>query len=221
MRYYPIYLDVRDRPCLVVGGGAVGTRKTRTLLRAGARVVVVSPEATPELDALAREDQIRLHRRPYADQDLADVFLVFGTTNDRRLNHKISADARQRGILCNIADQPDQGQFVLPSVVARGDLLISISTSGKSPALARRIRRQLEDEFGDEYARMLELLGVLRRRLLARGHDPRGHRQKFDALLDSDLKEWIRTGDTVRIDKFLQHAFGESVDWKELTGEKT
>jgi precorrin-2 dehydrogenase/sirohydrochlorin ferrochelatase len=219
MRYYPIYLDVRDRTCLVVGGGAVGTRKARTLLRAGARVVVVSPEATPELDTLARADRIRLHRRPYTDQYLADVFLVFGTTNDRRLNRKISADARQRGILCNIADQPDQGQFVLPSVVARGDLLISISTSGKSPALARRIRRQLEDEFGAEYARLLDLLGLLRRRLLARGHDPRGHREKFEALLDSDLKEWIRNGDTDRIDNYLQQAFGESVAWEDLDGE--
>ena len=218
MRYYPVYLDVRDRTCLVVGGGAVGTRKARTLLRAGARVTVVSPEVTADLEALAEEGRVRLHRRPYAADDMMDVFLVFGTTDNRALNRKISEDARHRGILCNIADQPDRGQFVLPSVVDRGDLLISISTSGKSPALARRIRRRLENDYGDEYALMIKLLGDLRRRLLAAGHDPRGHKQKFEALLDSDLLDWIRAGDAARIDQFLQAQFGTGVSWKALTG---
>ena len=218
MRYYPVYLDIRDRTCLVVGGGAVGTRKARTLLQAGARVVVVSPAVSPDLEALADENRIRLHRRPYSADDMADVFLVFGTTDDRALNRKISADAHRRGILCNIADQPDQGQFVLPSVVARGDLLISISTSGNSPALARRIRRRLENDYGEEYALMIDLLGTLRRRLLARGHDPRGHKQKFEALLDSDLLEWIRTGDKDRIRHYLAEHFEEVLDWEYVTG---
>ncbi len=217
MRYFPVNLDVRDRTCLVVGGGAVGTRKTRTLLRAGARVVVVSPEASADLETLAVEGRIRLHRRAYRAGDMADAFLVFGTTDDRDLNHRISADARQRGILCNIADQPDRGQFVLPPVVARGDLLIAISTSGKSPALARRLRCRLENAFGEEYALLIDLMGALRRRLLAGGHDPRGHKQKFDALLDSDLLDWIRDGDTDRIDQLLRSHFGAGVNWKGLT----
>lgn len=220
MRYFPICLDVRDRTCLVVGGGAVGTRKTETLLRAGARVVVVSPAATDRLSALGDEGRIRLHRRLYGAGDLVDVFLVFATTDDPDLNRRISADARRRNVLCNIADQPGQGQFVLPSVVARGDLLISISTSGKSPALARRIRRRLETEFGPEYARVVNLLGVLRRRLLAQGHDPRGHKQMFETLLDSDLMTWLRDGDTDRADAFLVRHFGESVDWEEINAER-
>ncbi len=217
MRYFPVNLDVRDRSCLVVGGGAVGTRKTRTLLRAGARVVVVSPDASAELKTLAVEGRIRLHRRAYRAGDLADVFLVFGTTDDRDLNRRISDDARRQGILCNIADQPDRGQFVLPSVVARGDLLIGISTSGKSPALARRIRRRLENAFGEEYAVLIDLLGALRRRLLNQGHDPRGHKQKFDALLDSDLLGFIRNGDVERIDRLLETHFGPGINWKGLT----
>ncbi len=217
MRYYPVYLDVRDRTCLVVGGGAVGTRKAQTLLRAGARVKVVSPDVTDKLKALADEHIICLHRRPYTADDLTDVFLAFGTTDDRALNRQISEDAGRRGILCNIADQPDRGQFVLPSVVARGDLLISVSTSGKSPALARRIRRRLEHEFGDEYAVLIKLLGVLRKRLLSEGHDPRGHKTKFETLLDSALLEWIRIGDTERIDRFLRRHFGETVDWDALS----
>ncbi len=220
MRYFPVNIDVRDRTCLVVGGGAVGTRKTKTLLRAGARVVVVSPEASADLEALAAENRIRLHRRAYSAGDMADAFLVFGTTDDRDLNRRISEDAHQQGILCNIADQPDRGQFVLPSVVARGDLLIAISTSGKSPALARRIRRRLESAFGEEYAMMIDLMGALRRRMLADGHDPRGHKQKFDALLDSDLLDWIRKGDADRIDQLLETHFGGGVNWEDLTGKE-
>jgi precorrin-2 dehydrogenase/sirohydrochlorin ferrochelatase len=221
MRYFPVYLDVRDRSCLVVGGGAVGTRKAQTLLRAGAQVTVVSPDVTDKLQALADDHQIRLRHRPYTTDDLADIFLVFGTTDDRDLNRRISEDAGRRGILCNIADQPDRGQFVLPSVVARGDLLISISTSGKSPALARRIRRRLEHEFGDEYAVMISLLGTLRQRLLRQGHDPRGHKAQFETLLDSELLEWIRNGDTERIDRFLRRHFGETVDWHALSPPET
>jgi precorrin-2 dehydrogenase/sirohydrochlorin ferrochelatase len=221
MRYFPVYLDVRDRTCLVVGGGAVGTRKAQTLVCAGARVTVVSPDATEKLRALAAEHKLRLHRRPYTADDLTDVFLAFGTTDDRELNRRISEDAGRRGILCNIADQPGRGQFVLPSVVARGDLLISISTSGKSPALARRLRRRLEHEFGDEYAVMIRLLGTLRKRLLRQGHDPRGHKAKFETLLDSELLEWIRSGDTERIDRFLCRHFGETVDWDALSQAET
>ena len=153
--------------------------------------------------------------------DLKGVFLAFGTTDDRDLNRRISEEAGRHGVLCNIADQPDRGQFVLPSVVARGDLLISISTSGKSPALARRIRRELEDEFGEEYAVLIDLLGTLRRRLLAQGHDPRGHKEKFDTLLNSELLEWIRTGDKDRIDRFLHRHFGEMVDWNERSPAET
>ncbi len=220
MRYFPVNIDVRDRTCLVVGGGAVGTRKTKTLLRAGARVVVVSPEASADLEALAAENRIRLHRRAYSAGDMADAFLVFGTTDDRDLNRRISEDAHQQGILCNIADQPDRGQFVLPSVVARGDLLIAISTSGKSPALARRIRRRLESAFGEEYAMLIDMMGALRRRMLADGHDPRGHKQKFDALLDSDLLDWIRNGDADRIDQLLETHFGGRVNWEDLTGKE-
>ena len=216
MRYYPIYLDVQGCVCLIVGGGAVGTRKAEALLKAGAQVAVVSPEVTPRLAALAKADQIRLHRRPYTRRDMEGAFLVFGTTDDRDLNRRVSEDANRLKVLCNMADQPDRGQFILPALVQRGDLLISVSTSGKSPALARRIRRQIENTYDTEYARMLDLLGALRRRLLDQGSDPRGHKKLFEVLLDSDLLEWIKAGDTVRIDQFLHQHFGETFDWKDL-----
>ncbi len=216
MRYFPVYLDILNRPCLVIGGGRVGTRKARTLLRAGARVTVVSPDATPQLEALAGEGRIRLHRRPYTDLDMEGVLLVFGTTDDRELNRKISEDAQRLGVWCNIADQPDRGQFVLPAVVSQGDLLISIATSGKSPALARRIRREIEITYGPEYARLLDLLGALRQRLLSQGHDPQGHKKLFEALLDSDLLDSIRAGDTQRIACCLQEHCGATIDWEDL-----
>ncbi len=216
MRYFPVYLDIQNRPCLVIGGGAVGTRKTRTLLRAGARVTVVSPDTTPQLAALAAEGRIRLHRRPYSGQDMEGVLLVFGTTDNPELNRRIGDDARRLGIMCNIADQPDRGQFVLPAVVARGDLLISIATSGKSPALARRIRREIEAAYGPEYAQLLDLLGALRQRLLSRSHDPQGHKKLFEALLDSDLLASIRAGDTERVESCLEKHCGDTVVWKDL-----
>ncbi len=216
MRYFPVYLDIQDRPCLVVGGGAVGTRKALTLLQAGARVTVVSPEATPQLASLAAEGRIRLKRRPYIDSGMENAILVFGTTDNRELNRRISENAQRLGVWCNIADQPERGQFVLPAVVARGDLLISIATSGKSPALARRIRREIESAYGPEYARLLDLLGALRQRLLSQGHDPQGHKKLFEALLDSDLLESIRTGDSARIECCLKEHCGDTVVWEDL-----
>ena len=216
MRYFPVCLDIQNRPCLVIGGGSVGTRKARTLLRAGARVTVVSPDATEQLADLAAEGRIRLQQRPYTARDMEGAFLVFGTTDNRELNRRIGDDARRLGVLCNIADQPDRGQFVLPAVVSRGDLLISIATSGKSPALARRIRREIEAAYGPEYAQLLDLLGALRQRLLSRGHDPQGHKKLFEALLDSNLLESIRAGDTERVESCLRKHCGDTVVWKDL-----
>ena len=118
---------------VIVGAGAIGLEMGSVWRRLGARVTVVSPEATPQLEALAAEGRIRLHRRPYTDLDMEGVFLVFGTTDNRELNRRISEDAQRLGVWCNIADQPDRGQFVLPAVVSRGDLLISIATSRSLP----------------------------------------------------------------------------------------
>ena len=142
MRYYPVQLDVQNRNCLVVGGGGVATRKVQTLLKCGARVTVVSPDTGSELKELARKGVIVLKTRGYRRSDVDHMFLVIGATDDRDLNLQIFNDAEALGRLCNIADQPEACNFILPSVVHQGDLVIAISTSGKSPAFAKQLRKR-------------------------------------------------------------------------------
>ncbi len=216
MRYYPIHLDVKNRNCLVVGGGAVGNRKVNTLLICGARVTVVSLDPTPQLKKLAAERSIILRERAYRSADLKGMFLVIGATDDEKLNRQISKDAEQIGILCNIADRPEACNFILPSIVQRGDLVITISTSGQSPALAKHIRRKMEAQFGGEYADFLLLMGAIRKKLLSQTHEPEAHKALFNQLIDSNLIELLRTGQKREVNLVLQRILGEGYRIEEL-----
>jgi precorrin-2 dehydrogenase/sirohydrochlorin ferrochelatase len=218
MRYYPVNLDVQDKECLVVGGGGVSERKVKSLLECGARVTVVSTIATERLQALASEGRIDLETKGYEPSDLEGKFLVIGATDNQETNEKISKDAAKRGLLCNIADRPAACSFVLPAIIRQGDLLIAISTSNKSPAVARRIRQNLEKEFGPEYATLLKLMGAIRRRLLSTGKSPEAHRQMFERLLDEGLLEMIRDNRIKDVDSLLDDVLGESYGWNELMG---
>ena len=208
MKYYPVNLNIQRQSCLVVGGGSVGTRKVKTLLDCGATVTVVSPEVTDMLSVLAEENRILLKQLPYQTSDLDGVFLVIGATDNRDMNRTIYDDARKQGKLCNIADQPDLCNFILPSVIERGDLIIAISTSGKSPAYARQLRKQLEAQFGPEHAGFLKLMGIVRKILLKRTRDPETHRQVFNSLIDHGLLECVRNGDKAAIDNMLISVLG-------------
>jgi precorrin-2 dehydrogenase/sirohydrochlorin ferrochelatase len=216
MHYYPVYLDMRGRNALVIGGGAVGSRKARTLLRAGARVTVVSPQASAAIRTLAAEGRLTWHQRPYRSADLEAMFLVFGATDDPDLNRRIQADAQQAHVLCNFADEPDRGHFILPSVVERGDLLVSISTCGKSPAVARRLRKDLEAYFGEEYAPFLQLMGAIRTWLLEKAHAPEDHRQLFSRLIDEGLLSMVKSGDREGIATLLKKVLGDDADMGQL-----
>lgn len=216
MRYYPINLDIRGRQCLVVGGGSVGTRKAITLLDCGAAVTVVSPQATEKLHALARAGSITLRNRSYRSTDLKNIFLVIGATDDEILNHRISSDADSRKILCNIADRPAACNFILPSIVHRGDLVITISTSGKSPALAKKLRKTLERQFGEEYADLLQLMGAIREKLLRQAHEPETHKHLFNQLIDSGLLELIREGRKNEVNRLLKNTLGEEFGYDAL-----
>lgn len=216
MNYYPIFIDVRDQPCLVVGGGAVGTRKAATLLECGARITVVDPSPAKRLRQLAGPDQLRLIRRPYAASDLQDVVLVFAATDDNDLNRRIGRDARQRGLLCNVATHPEIGSFILPAVMRRGDLTVAISTQGGSPALAKRLRQQLEEQFGDEYAVFLHLMKAVRKRLLAQGHAPELHKALFEQLLDSELIALIENRQWEAVNRILYRILGAGYSLEEL-----
>jgi len=216
MRYYPICVDIKKRRCVVVGGGQVGTRKVQTLLECDAAVVVVSPQATPELIALAAQGAIELHQRNYRSTDQADAFLVIGATDDETLNRSIHQDAEQAGRLCNIADQPHLCNFVLPSIVQQGDLMIAISTAGKSPAFAKYLRRHLQRQFGPEYALFLNLMGNLRTWLLRREHAPEAHKPLFERLIAKGLLEMIRRGDRDNINALLCETVGPEVTFEAL-----
>jgi precorrin-2 dehydrogenase/sirohydrochlorin ferrochelatase len=216
MRYYPIQLDIRGRRCLVVGGGAVGTRKVGALLSCGARVTVVSPGVTEDLHRLGACGAITLLEREYAAGDLAGVFLVIGATDDENLNRRVSADAEQLNILCNIADRPERCSFILPAVVQRGDLVLTVSTSGKSPALAKQLRRALEEQFGEEYAVLLDLLGAIRKRLLRREHAPEAHKPIFEKIIHSDILALIRDGHMQEINRLLEEVLGQGWRAEEL-----
>ena len=141
MRHYPVFLDLKDRPVLVVGAGPIALRKTRGLLDAGARVTVVAPVCLPDFEDLP----LRLVRRPFRPSDLAGATLVFAATNDRRVNHRIRLAAKTRGIFANIADSAAECDFIVPARVQRGDVHIAISTGGKSPRISADLRRKLDE----------------------------------------------------------------------------
>jgi len=216
MKYYPVCLDIRNQDCLVVGGGAVAARKVGTLLDCGAAVTVISPAVCDELTALETEGTIALVRRGYAAGDLTGRFLVIGATNDEALNRKISEDAREARLLCNIADFPEACNFILPSIINRGDLILTISTSGQSPAFAKRLRKSLEKLFGEEYTEFLRLMGAIRENLLATEHAPEAHKPLFETLLDKGLLELVRDGKTEDINRLLQEVLGEGFDYNAL-----
>ena len=216
MKYYPVHLDINNRNCLVVGGGGVGTRKVRTLLACGARVTVVSLEASRQLNDLATSGEIKLEERSYQSNDLSGMFLVIGATNDEELNRQISGDADRLNTLCNIADRPEVCNFILPSIVHRDDLVITISTSGKSPALAKKLRKALENQFGEEYGTLLQLMGAIRKKLLRQAHEPEAHKPLFEQLLNSDLIGMIQENRTDDINALLFDILGEGFKFEEL-----
>ena len=216
MQYYPVSLDIKNRKCLVVGGGGVGTRKAATLIDCGAKVTVISPDVSGQLLALANNDSIVLEKRSYRKTDLDGMFLVIGTTDDEELNRQISMDAENLNMLCNIADRPEVCNFILPSIVNRGDLTISISTSGKSPALAKRLRIELEEQFGDEYAGLLRLMGAIREKLLSQKHEPEAHKQLFEQVISRGLLDMIRGNRKDEIDSLLFEVLGEGFRFDDL-----
>lgn len=219
MKYYPVNLNIHDRQCLVVGGGGVASRKVKSLLDCGALVTVVSPAFAEPLENMADHPNVSLLQRPYQSGDLDGKFLVIGATDDMALNRRISADAENRQMLCNIADVPEVCNFILPSVIRQGDFVLTISTSGKSPAFAKHLRRQLQDAYGIEYARFLQLMGGIRNRLLAEAHAPEAHKHLFQQLIDKNLLETIRNNDIAAVNRILFNVLGEGFDYNTLISE--
>lgn len=169
MGYFPVFLDLTGRRCLMVGGGPIAERRIVGLLEAGARVTVISPRVTPTLARLADEGRIELQSRTYLEGDLAGVDLAFVATAAREVNLAVAREARGRGVWVNATDDPAHCTFILPALVRRGDLTVAVATGGTSPALARAIREELETYLTAEYATLAELAAEARREVRAAG----------------------------------------------------
>jgi len=194
MSYYPIAVDLKDRNVLVVGGGTVALRKVETLLEFGARVTVVAPEVAPDIERLAESGRIELRRRAYERGDAAGPVLVVAATDDRAVNSRVSEDSRSANVLVNVVDDPELCTFIVPATVKRGDLVIGISTSGKSPALARRVREKIEEAIGPEYGELADLLGEMRELVKPRVESQQAREEIFRKMLDSEIPDLLRQG---------------------------
>lgn len=212
MDYFPICLQVAQRSCIVIGGGRVAERKVKSLLVYGARVKVISPELTGELVSLHGQDKIGWLDRCYQEGDLAGAFLVIAATDDSAVQDQVFAEAEKNNTLLNVADVPNRCNFILPATARSGDLSISVSTAGKSPALAGKLRRELESMFGSEYGVLLDVLGNLREIVLARGYSHDENKVVFGRLADLGLAQWVRDGSWEKIAAHIQDVLGKDVD---------
>lgn len=174
----PIFLKLADRPCLVVGAGAIASAKIAALLESGALVTAVAPRAAVDLQSLAAAQKISWLAREFQPRDLDGIFLVIAATSDSAVNRAVFLEAQSRNILCNAVDDPPHCDFYFPAVVRRGDLQIAISTSGQSPALAQQLRRELEGIFDESAGDWVRFLGELRREILA-AHPPSDERKQL------------------------------------------
>ena len=194
MQTYPVCLvGLEQRRTVVIGGGKVAARKAQALLAAGASITAISPEFCLEFQSLAESGApVEMVRRSYQPGDLQGAFLVIAATDDPSVNQAVWDEARERSCLINVVDDPGRSNFILPAVVTRGELKIAITTGGASPALARRLREQLEVQIGPEYAGLAQLLAELRRELHERFSPGEPRRQAALHLVDSDLLAVLR-----------------------------
>jgi precorrin-2 dehydrogenase/sirohydrochlorin ferrochelatase len=195
MPYYPILVELQGKKVLVVGGGSVAQRKIETLLEYGALVQVISRELTPTLRKYLEQGRIKRPGQEFTENYMEGAFMVIAATDDPLLNQRISEKARENDLLVNAVDQPSDCTFIVPSILRRGDLLIAVSTSGKSPALAKKVREDLEERFGPEYESLLILMGRLRKEILSQGRSQDENRRIFHKLVNSQILEAIKGKD--------------------------
>lgn len=208
---YPIILDITGRKAAVIGGGKVARRKVIGLLAQGAVVAVTSPKLEKGLAGLVREQGLIWRERGFEAADLDGCILAFAATDDPEVNKAVVEAARKRGVLVNVAETPENGDFSLPANLRRGGLLISVSTGGASPLLAADIRDGLAGQFGDVWAEYIDLMAALRAAVLARGGPASENRELFRALLGADLPIPLAEGDNAELENRIQAACGLSL----------
>ena len=211
--FYIACLRLKGRRCVVVGGGDVGLEKVEGLLACDGEVTLVAPEAVPELEALAAEGSLRWERREYRTSDLDRTFIAIAATGDTETNIRVWEEAEERAMLVNVVDVPPLCNFILPAIVRTGPLAIAISTAGASPALAKRIKAEIAEEYGEPYARLAELLNEARG--WAKGTLPTYQDRKafFESIVngDPDPVELLRRGD----ERGVREAIAAAQRWAE------
>ena len=209
---YPVFFDIRAKRCLVIGGGIVAERKVRGLLREEADVVIVSPEVTDGIARLAARGQCRWLRKKYGTGDLDGAFLVFAATGSPTVQEQVASDAEILGLPVNVVDQPERCTFHVPAVLRRGDLTLAVSTAGKSPALAAMVRQRLSDQYGDEYAQLLSLMGRLRPLVINAAATSEERKALFQKILHGDMVHWIQSNQWGKVQNRLRMILGAEVD---------
>ncbi len=188
MAYYPVFLQVEDRPCLIVGGGEVACRKAQALLSCGARVTVVSPQLGKGLTRLARQGKVRWRSHRFTPADLRKAGLVAAATDDQPTNELAAREARRRGVWINVVDQPKLCSFIVPSVLRRGKLVLAISTQGISPALSKWIRKDLSRRYGPEFGKLLRGMRKVRAQVLRQVPGAARRKRLFEKALAAYFK---------------------------------
>jgi len=209
-------MDLNKKDCLVIGGGRVGFRKVETLLMYGANVDLISHDVIPEISILIDSEKIFWIDKDFHEDHLKGKVLIIAATNDRELNVRIKKAAGRYNIPVNVVDVPDLCSFIVPSIITCGDLTIAISTNGKSPAMAKRIRKELSKTIGQEHAILLEIMGKVREKQLAISKDSDINRKFFETLLDTDILDYIRQKNWAYCEKILTNIMGSDFTFKNL-----
>ncbi len=206
MSYYPVFVEMTGRRCVVIGGGAVGERKVEGLLKSGADVTLISPDLTERLEAWAREGAIQHVSRPYRRGDLIGCEIAFAATNDPALTATIYKDAREQRIWFNASDDPAHCDFILPAILRRGDLTMAVSTGGASPAAARVVRDELGKYLTADFGQLIQIASEARRELRERSLQPSA--ESWNAALQGDFRRLIEEGKAEEAKRVLLEKLG-------------
>ena len=206
--YYPVYIQLHEQPCVVIGGGKIAEGKVDGLLAAEAQVTVISPDLTPHLHDLVDQRKITFLARTYQPGDLTGAFLVICATDQAGINHQVWQEATANHQLVNVVDDTPRCNFIAPSILRQGDLTIAISTSGRAPALAVRLKERLQREIGPEYERFLELAGELREPLARQVPDFETRKALWYELVDSEILDVLAAGDEAKAREIISRIVG-------------
>ncbi len=207
--YYPLFANIKGKKVVVIGGGNVAERKVQPLVAAGADVLLVSPELTEGIRRMASEGILTVKERGFEPDDLDDAWLVISATDDPDVQKEVVSETERRHIFCNVVDIPDMCSFIVPSMVRRGDLCIAISTAGRSPAVAKRIRKEMEKEYPVIWGLYIELLGRLREFILESSADPEEKKRLCTSLAKRDVLDWLVDDDWESIIEWAENTCGQ------------